>query len=172
MEKQKLRAARKADNFLVSCGIKDAPIDINKILKYLGIRYDERFEINEELFGAYVESENNMHKFIILNNRYHVRRKRFILAHLIGHSIFHGFYGLHYETIPSDLLYTNTVDSELSKKNIELEANNFAVELLMPEKFLIKDIRSRGQIEYKILANKYLTSEYVMKVRLKKLGLI
>jgi Zn-dependent peptidase ImmA (M78 family) len=172
MEEKKMIAAKKADNFLVSCGIKDAPVDLNKICDYLSINLEERFEIHDEMFGAYVESENGLKKYIILNNRYHVSRKRFVLAHLIGHSIFHNFHGLHYETIPPDLLYTNTLKAELEKKQMEIEANNFAIEILMPEKFLIREFRSRKILEYNKLANKYLVSEYVIKVRMKKIGLI
>jgi Zn-dependent peptidase ImmA (M78 family) len=172
MDNPKLIAAKKSDNFLVSCGIKDAPVDLAKILTFLGIIFEERFEIHDELFGIFVATENNSKKYIVLNNRYHIRRKNFVLAHLIGHCIFHWFLGLHYETTPCDLLYTNTFEVQGSRKMMEIEANNFAVELIMPEKFLIKDIRSRKQVESKILADKYMVSEYVMKVRLRKLGLI
>ncbi len=58
---------------------------------------------------------------------------------------------------------------------IEIEANRFAAELLMPTRFLELDLNSMENIDKRtvaLLATKYIVSPEAMKIRLSQLGIL
>lgn len=79
------------------------------------------FNLHEEIDGLYKYDRRN--KYIFLNNNLDEIYKRFVCAHEFGHSQLH-------PRVNTPFLRKNTL---LSTEKIEVEANRFAVELLIPD---------------------------------------
>jgi Zn-dependent peptidase ImmA (M78 family) len=102
-------------------------------------------------------------------------RRRFTIAHELGHFLLHRNEELHV-----DERFPIGFRSELSSKALdaaEIEANQFAAELLMPSTLLIDHVRSLssiGDAETAVsqLAHLYEVSEQAMTIRLSALGLL
>lgn len=117
---------------------------------------------------------------IAVNGTQHPNRKRFTIAHELGH------YLLEHEGEGDHLDWKFTVlrrDGNSSEANDtqEMEANFFAASLLMPRDCLRRDLSLRasfnGEAELQqddilVLAKKYQVSEKAMSYRLINLGLI
>lgn len=104
------------------------------------------------------------------------RRQRFTIAHELGHLVLHGSQDLHIdEEFPIGL--RNRI-SGMAVDEREIEANQFAAELLMPSDLMGADVellRSRGTpVEEAIakLSQRYKVSADAMTIRLSSLDLI
>ncbi|GGB41364.1 ImmA/IrrE family metallo-endopeptidase [Lentibacillus populi] len=82
--------------------------------------------LHEEIYGFYKYIRRN--KFIYINSNLYQEEKRFTCAHELGHSEIH-------PRVSTPFLKRNTL---FSVDKIEVEANRFAVELLMPDDTLYK----------------------------------
>ncbi|BCB61388.1 hypothetical protein HaloA020_20890 [Halomonas sp. A020] len=161
------------------------PIDVEKIVELVGARLDISVDIEKISTAGSVSIRNN-HARIWLNpleNNYEPR-KRFTIAHEIGHLIQH---------IDPDIGVREFIDTNktLNRKDSywdskEYEANNFAAQLLMPMSLLKKygneiidkyEIESGGQamsvdLFIERMASLFNVSEPAMKFRLKNIGAI
>lgn len=98
-------------------GLKDEPIaDIFSFLERNGIIVIELDSDNESFDGVSFITDNGFH-VIVINKNFTNDRKRFTLAHELGHILMH---------LSSDFIIADYRD-------VEQEANNFASEFLMPE---------------------------------------
>lgn len=119
-------------------------------------------------------------------------RYRFSLAHEIGHMILHGY--LYSQLKFHDLTeWINTLNEVQGEKRliVENQANEFAGLVLVPRKILkkefeesIKEVEGRSSLSFKktnyvtdyaisgILTRKFGVSEHVIRIRLKRDGLI
>ena len=119
-------------HFAKEQGYSSLNADPYKICYEFGIDIIERNIDND----GYLICEKG-HKFIIVNHSIQNKhRKKFIIAHEIGHFLMH-----------SDLLYCckNLNDSEIGQINSndqEQQANAFSSELLLPKDELIKNLNS------------------------------
>lgn len=100
-------------------------------------------------------------------------RQRFTIAHEIGHFILHKDEALHVDE--KSLIGLRDRKSSLAVDEREIEANQFAAELLMPATFLQKDILNLPddiEVEEAItkLAHRYQVSTQAMTFRLTALG--
>jgi len=84
------------------------------------------WNLHRDIKGFYRYVRRN--KFIIYNNNIHDVEKSFVCAHELGHAVLHPK-----ENTP--FMRANTL---FSIDKIEVEANTFAVELLMPDDELIE----------------------------------
>lgn len=110
------------------------PVPIERITKTLGaqLRYSP---LDDELSGMIYVKEGT--PIIGVNVLHHPNRQRFTIAHECGHML------LHKEQITKEvhvdkafpMLMRNSVSAEGVNK-MEIEANFFAAELLMPKEFL------------------------------------
>lgn len=151
-------------------GIIKPPITVERIAKELNIRVRfERFE--GDLSGCIVRQGD--HVTIGINSFHHKNRQRFTLAHEIGHFFLHKGD----EVIVDRGFRVNLRDSEAAKAENpeEIEANYFAAELLMPTRFLLRDlhgqeldIESGGHIRE--LSSRYEVSPQALGYRLTNLG--
>ncbi|MEQ8674157.1 MAG: ImmA/IrrE family metallo-endopeptidase [Aggregatilineales bacterium] len=166
--KKKIR--QKAIELLEETSIQHPPINVGKAAKACGalVRYEP---FDGDLSGI-LYSEND--KIIIGVNQTHSRRrKRFTIAHELGHLKLHNSNELFVDrTFP---IYLRSEISSQAIDPLEIEANTFAAEFLMPVSMLDKDIH--GQIiDYeddstiKALADKYDVSLQAMIFRLINLG--
>lgn len=118
-----------ARKLLKELGISKAPVDPYKVARSIGVKLEERNLPRGDGFLVKLPGEER----IMVNKASIETRKRFTVAHELGHL-----------RIPShtELTYTD-VDIWGEKVGLaELEADEFAVELLMPEELFVQDVRS------------------------------
>lgn len=72
------------------------------------------------------------HRCIFLNENLEEHEKRFVMAHELGHAIMH----------PKENCYFIRNKTLLLNSKLEIEANKFAVELLLPDDILVEYISS------------------------------
>lgn len=143
--------------------------DIKKLAKSLKIILTFE-DLNDEVAGFFVMT--NTQPVITVNKSNAVTRKRFTIAHEIGHFILHSKdQPIFVDKAPS-MMYRNTASStgEIFR---EREANAFAAALLMPKSLLEEEIiNAPSDISDAIsfLADKFKVSENAMSFRLSNLG--
>ena len=149
--------------------INSLPVNLEKIVKSLGIQI-KRSELEDNISGfLYLKNETP----IICVNKGHSRpRKRFTIAHELGHFILNHHGDLFIDR--ARVLYRNTVSHDGIIKE-EREANRFAAELLMPEELLVKELIENeididNEFELKQLAYKCGVSIQALTIRLTNLG--
>ena len=142
-----------ARKLLSDIGIQNPPILIRAIVKY--IKKDKDLSVYPWLFGnstSGIQITQEDSATIGYNKTQHQHRQRFTVAHEIGHLL---------------LGHTNkNFISDLNdKKPEEVEANQFAAELLMPLQMLNNDFKN-GLKDAKNIALKYNVSEEAVWWRL------
>ena len=171
MTKSKRQIEQDVITLLKQSGVTKAPVSVEAIAKKLGIevRY---VPAPADVSGALVVKESNV--FIVVNEDHHENRQRFTMAHEIAH------FRLHKTADEMHLdedfrVYKRDKKSSLATDSNEIEANQYAAELLMPKRFLLTDFLSaradRSGIAIR-LANKYRVSPRAMEFRLGNLGLM
>ena len=112
------RVMEEARRLLDACGIERPPVDLVRIARHLGIRRIR--ELDVRLDGQLVELEDGGYEVILSRNAPHTRR-RFTLAHEIGH-----------------ILAASPDDESMSCGDAATEdlCNRVAAELLIPARFI------------------------------------
>lgn len=90
-----------------------------------------QWDLHQEIKGFYKYDRRN--KYIFINNNLDEISQKFVCAHELGHSQLH-------PRVNTPFLRSNTL---YSVNKIEVEANAFAVELLMPDEF-VNEYRNRN----------------------------
>jgi Zn-dependent peptidase ImmA (M78 family) len=152
----------KAHSILQMTGIKEPPVDVNMVSDRLGFRVIP-FDFPDDT-SAVLLIEGKV-RSIGVNSRHGIVRQRFSVAHELGHYLsgHEDFSGEHHLKIEGRPIYE---DPEYRQ---ELEANEFAAELLMPRFILKKDVQEIG-LDITALAQKYKVSEQAMWIQLINLG--
>lgn len=110
-----------------------------------------------------------------MNSNHPPTRKRFTIAHELAHLLLHSTSGVHVDEMVVQMRDRKTSEGV---DEHEMEANRFAAELLMPQKFLEDDLQSMGRIHaddeeaIAILAKRYGVSKQAMAIRLSSLKLV
>jgi Zn-dependent peptidase ImmA (M78 family) len=158
------------ERLLKKSRISKPPIPVEKIAEHHGL--DVRLAPFEgDLSGALVRTEKEA--YIGVNSSHHPNRQRFTIAHELAHYFLHKGLRVHIDKE----FWVNWRDDESSKavKWEEIQANQFAAELLMPTKFLKRDIDKLKRLDThttQFLANKYKVSPQAMRIRLTNIGLV
>jgi Zn-dependent peptidase ImmA (M78 family) len=157
--------------------VSQPPIPVDAIARAEGLKILET-SLAGDVSGALVRSKGL--SGIAVNNQHHPNRRRFTIAHELGH------HALNHEGKDNHIDWRFTVirrdgvSSEASDSQ-EIEANFFAASLLMPKDLLRSDLASRlgydaesgiSDAEIQILARKYQVSDTALKYRLMNLGLL
>jgi Zn-dependent peptidase ImmA (M78 family) len=142
-----------ARKLLSELDIKSAPIYPRKVARDLGISVWERKA--DSGYDGYLISANGAWGIMINSSIRSKARRRFTVAHELGHYYIDHHNGTSYQCFGKDI---GVISS--SARQEEREANEFAVELLMPDELFRKDIRQRdiGLETVNSLATKYGTS--------------
>lgn len=160
-----------------------APLDIENISFRLGIRIDDDFSLEAQgIIGQILfEQDTPVIKINPIENSY-LPRRRFTIAHEIGHFCLH--------SAKSKQEFTDSQKtmsrSDSFWNRYESEANGFAAQLLMPKSLIIsegqkiiamhKEKKSEGNItasEFtESMADRFLVSSKAMEYRLKNLGVL
>lgn len=169
-------AARKLLN---SMGIEKPPVNLEPIAKRLGIEL-LKDDLGDELSGVLIKEGEKL--VIFVNAGHHENRRRFTIAHEIGH---------HVLGHPGEMF----VDKTLRQKAIvvrrdgrssegtdidEIQANRFAAELLMPKQLVESEVSKRLSkrnlpTPEDLVANlgeQFKVSRQAMEIRLVNLGFL
>lgn len=138
----------------------EAPVDVVAIANMLGVKVWESLlpaGISGKLFRDNVHGGSSGFS-IIVNQPEPLVRRRFTLAHEIGHYLLHRH--LFGEQVLDDTLYRSGLNSAL-----ETQAKRLAAEILIPRE-LISQLVDSGLREIGSLATKLQVSEAALKIRL------
>ncbi len=167
MNRKKIKAY--VSDLLDKHKIKQFPIDLNQLAKVVNAEI-KLYGFDDELSGfAY---QKNGIKIIGVNKHHPRSRRRFTIAHELGHMFLHKQDTVSYDEASILLRLGHVADTVDSK---EIEANIFAAELLMPEKNIRSDVNKMKSISLEDkkaiaeLANKYKVSSQAMTIRLTSL---
>ncbi len=154
--------------------INETPIPVVAVAKDLGIDIFETPDFAHHESGS-IKKEGNT--FVIyLNTNDSIERKRFTIAHEIGHFLLHKNYlDKGKELVDESKQPTPGVvlkraindDMDLEKRKMEVQANRFAAELLMPEEMFKKVWNESIVIEE--IAEAFNVSPSAVTVRAKEL---
>lgn len=148
--------------------VRRAPIRVDRIARDLGIEVHYH-PAEDDLSGALIRE--NGRAIIGVNSSHHPNRQRFTIAHEIGHFSLHASLNFHVDNdfVRVDFRHKHPPsDSPVE----EMEANQFAAELLMPEELLRSDVPKRRALDdaaITSLARRYEVSKQAMEIRLRNL---
>jgi Zn-dependent peptidase ImmA (M78 family) len=115
-----------ANDLRIASGCTVPPIDVVKIARHLGVKvYDEK--LPEDISGI-LDVRNE--PVILINKDHFPHRQRFSIAHELGHFHLHHLMGIIH--VDKKSYYRNS-KSAAGLDDIEIAANKFAAELLIPE---------------------------------------
>jgi Zn-dependent peptidase ImmA (M78 family) len=178
MAVRKALIRQQAEALLAKFEVVGGPVPVEKIARALGIDI-KLDEVDDNLSGFLVRDEKGKKTVIGANKSHHPNRRRFTIAHELGHYLLHKGQLVHLDE--NRVAFTvNLRNSESAKGEDpeEREANLFAAELLMPAKFLKRDLYGQdldlleGNDALVGLADKYKVSVQALTFRLANLGYI
>lgn len=169
----RLNPAAEAKEILRQYGITSAPVPVDAIARHMGveIRYSA---LDDELSGMIFIKDG--HAIIGVNKLHHPNRQRFTIAHELGHFVMH------------KPLITNEVhvdkqfkvlmrdsNAATGTQRVEVEANQFAAALLMPEPLVLKAIADHtfdidDESPLSELAKQFKVSRQTMEYRVRNLA--
>lgn len=150
-------------------------VDLTAIAKVLGLEIRDQ-SLNDDISGCLIRIDGR--NIIGVNADHHDNRKRFTIAHEIGHFLLHKGEEYHLDRAPSFKINFRDAVSSAAIDASEMEANLFAAELLMPADSLARDLEGGvdladdddGQLQ--ALAERYGVSAQALTYRLMNLGLL
>jgi Zn-dependent peptidase ImmA (M78 family) len=144
-----------------SKGIETSPLDVHALLAALGVKLIS-VPLDDEISGVLCLSDDSKHWVVKVNALHHPNRQRFTIAHEIAHFSRHRSQQIKFE----DQNFFRNGDSN----PMEVEANRFASELLMPELIFREKVKLfSGSIE--AIAQYFKVSTLAVRVRAKNLGM-
>jgi Zn-dependent peptidase ImmA (M78 family) len=161
---------QRVTQLLRELNLTEPPIEPEQVAKALGLRViAEPFD--GEISGALLQTEEAT--LIGVNSKHPKTRQHFSIAHEIGHFILHKMKGPHFDR----KILLRGPKSSLAVDPLEIEANRFAAELLMPKALIMADLEALGidaldEKAIKKLAARYKVSVEALTVRLSSLGLL
>lgn len=170
------KTERLVSDLLDKCGINAPPVPVEVVAEKMGARLSlEPLSDENDISGILYRDDK--HIIIGINSKHHPNRRRFSIAHEIGHLVLH----------KKDLFVDQEVKvdyrdatSSLAIDQKEIQANTFAAELLMPRQFVSREIAriiEKGSLGTKDkliqdLSKKFKVSEQAMEYRLINLGIL
>jgi len=165
------RITNAALGLLEEAGIKRPPVQPEVIARKLGARMLYT-DFEDEISGVLYRDKGAT--IIAVNSLHHPNRQRFTVAHEVGHLVLHHM-DTHVDKAYRMVLRDSTSSQATDPR--EIEANQFAAELLMPETMVERDaVRLLTDVESQIglekLAKLYRVSPQAMAFRLANLGIV
>jgi Zn-dependent peptidase ImmA (M78 family) len=162
------RIDEKVRELLARFRVRRPPVPVEQIAKKLGLKL-AAIPGDDDISGAIIRRGSDV--VIAVNTLHHPNRQRFTVAHELGHYYFHSVLEEHVDQ-NFRVAWRNS-ESSKAVDWLEIEANRFAAELLIPRDFLVKDLDALRRIEKRtvaLLASRYRVSPEAMKFRLTNLG--
>jgi Zn-dependent peptidase ImmA (M78 family) len=152
-------------------GISDPPVDLDRIARNLGVHV-EYVRLADSLSGFL--STKGDERIIGVNARHHKTRQRFTMAHELAHVLLgHDTGEVH---VDKGIVLFRDADSTGTNAEIEIEANRYAAELLVPRAMLKEDLSRLDAFDaitdddLEHLANRYAISLVALLNRLGDIG--
>jgi Zn-dependent peptidase ImmA (M78 family) len=169
--------ARRAADLLVSrFRVRKPAVDVQSIAKHLGLRIAE-LNLGNECSGLLI-TQPGLTPCIVVHEQHHEHRKRFTIAHEIGHFVLKHHFGdtnVHADS-PASISYRGARAAQGTDPR-EIAANQFASTLLMPTALMESALtRRKTKLERDLeavvheMAESFCVSEHAMTLRLKSLG--
>jgi Zn-dependent peptidase ImmA (M78 family) len=162
----------RATQILRDHGLLMAPVDPLKVAKALDIKVMNAVFSETDKSGAIVKRGQNFAIYVNANEP--PARKRFTIAHEIGHKLLHMTLNADAEFVDNDDNFrtneTIDVSSWTEERVREWEANTFASALLMNRELVLAKWQETNDINY--LAWVFQVSQPAMSIRLTQLGLL
>jgi len=150
---------KRAKAALKSAGIKEAPVDLERVLAYLRLHHERPWHLSTDVWDGLARPGRGRTRFKA-QERAPTARERWRLAHEIGHHVLHGD-----QPAPRQVQW--------EKNELEHEADLFAAELLMPESLVERAVKSlEGRIDIEETARSFRVGRQEMEKRLRQLGLL
>ncbi|WP_134385243.1 ImmA/IrrE family metallo-endopeptidase [Flavobacterium psychrophilum] len=159
----------RAEDLLVKNNLFKAGFNVKKLAELLKINLKEEV-LSDDVSGFFVMTDTG--SIITYNKNNGTERKRFTIAHELGHFILHSKeQPIFIDKTPSVMFRNNS--SSTGEDFKEREANAFAASLLMPKKLIEEEILNAPNdfdkaISY--LATTFKVSQQAMSFRLSNLG--
>lgn len=171
----RVRIDSEVSGILKRYGINRAPVPVDKIALKMNLAIVPT-DLGDGVSGALVIKDGNA--TIGINKTDSLLRRRFTIAHELGHYVLHSS-STNKLFVDTQVLF-RTEDGSKGDRQKEREANAFAAALLMPEHILNQELtdaradKSLSSEEDIIwhLARKFKVSEIAMTFRLSNLGLV
>lgn len=161
------------EGLLAKNGVTEAPVPLMRIAKACGARIHVD-SLDGDLSGFLYRDKKGA--VIGINTHHSSARQNFTLAHELAHLLLHEQEQLHVDH-GFRVRLRNDVSSQ-GTDEVEREANHFAASLLMPKKFIEKDLEEVDCVDLLDddllydMARKYGVSTQALVNRLKNLGYI
>lgn len=147
---------------IVSRFLHSAPVEITEMAEALGLSVWEDEELPAGVSGKLLRDEENGgaegYSIVVRASDPYVRR-RFTVAHEIGHFVLH-----------RDRIGSSLTDDAIYRSNLtsweEVQANQFASRVLMPKALVNEYVKSYGRDNTALLAAIFKVSEAAIKIRL------
>ncbi len=151
------------------------PLELGEILEGLGIKYHEEV-MSDDVSGFLKMNTKDGRPVIVINANHSLKRRRFSVAHEIGHLRLHGaMENLYVNTHDGPYIFMRSKKASTGTDMLEIQANQFAAELLMPafdverrlNAYISRGIKLSTAIAQ--LAEFYQVSEEAMTIKVGKL---
>ena len=158
---------RAAENLLAEMGA-TIPVDVERIARMRNADYRER-PLSSELSGLMQRTDGGV--IIAVNANHPTQRKRFTLAHELGHWLLD-----HGDSVVDTVRRRDAVSAQGTSVD-EMEANQFAADLLMPAAWIKRELDGRVPSPMHVelieeMAHRFDVSVDAMTIRLTNLGLL
>ncbi|MGI8998814.1 MAG: ImmA/IrrE family metallo-endopeptidase [Candidatus Limnocylindria bacterium] len=150
--------AQAAEELIEKADVTRPPVPVERLAKLCGVLVLER-TFPQELSGLVFEYGDTA--VIGVNADHHLNRRRFTIAHELGHHLLDHHDRFHIDVEEGELLGHDW--------QAERAANDFAAELLMPRRFVVDAFEKTH--DPGLLAHRFEVSELAMGYRLVNLGL-
>ena len=162
---------QEAEQLLAKCGALRVPIPLDSVVHHLELTAQARLLANAS--GVLVVE--NGRGMIGYNVNHSQVRQRFTVAHEIGHYVLH-VKGQQQQLFVDRSIFNRDEGSSTGDDAEEVQANQFAAALLMPEKMVREEIAKSAfdlddEDDVSNLAKRFNVSAAAMTFRLKNLGL-
>lgn len=163
---------QKAERILSEAGVKSNPIAVERIAKQLGLEIQD-FNFGSEISGVLVVREGR--GTIGVNADHHLVRRRFTIAHEIGHFVLHHDVSQLFIDHRKPSVFLRDTNSSTGERRQEIEANAFAAALLMPRNMVSTVSKGLGLDVFDdealiALSDAFGVSTQAISLRLAKLG--
>ena len=155
----------KASQVLREHGLFSIPVDPVILANNIGIKVNNAVFSDDNLSGLIAKRGDNVS--ILVNKSDPPYRKRFTIAHELGHHFLHLLSDGEFVDNKVDLFRDSEAGDQ--SKQIEVQANQFAAALLMPSELVKIEYQKNNDISN--LARKFNVSEEAMGYRLQRLRL-
>lgn len=150
------KAGARPSDFIEYFDVKAAPVPVFEIARGLGAKLYRQRNISEDGRVEFEESSPYPQPVIFTNAEHHINRRRFTVAHELGHLMMHD-------------LVTQLRDTRHQRPDIqEVQANSFAAQLLMPRSIINRYVMA-GITDVEQLAKRFRVSPAAMSIRLRAL---